>query len=105
MQSELDEFSIMWAGHRIRPPRLAPGPFGRPNFMHEVPEAFGGIDCLMTVPATEREICVDECSFREDLPCDNDVYELCRIGRPMAERDWTMRILLLSCTEVCDMQY
>jgi len=98
VQSELDEFSIMWAGHRIRPSRLAPGPFGRPQFMYEVPEAFGGIDCLMTVPATEREICMDECSFREDLPCDKDVYELCRIC--MDERHWTMPLDAYSAMEL-----
>lgn len=98
MQSELEDFSIMWAGHRIRPSRLAPGPFGRPNYMYEVPEAFGAINCLMTVPDTERDICMDECSSRQELPCDKDVYELCRIC--MDEQDWTMPLDAYSAIEL-----
>jgi len=106
LQNELDEFSIMWAGHRIRPSRLAPGPLGRPSFMYEVSEAFEGIDCLVTVPAAEREMCMDECSFKEDSPCDKDVYELCRIC--MNERHWTMPLDAYSAIELygsSDMRY
>ena len=51
-----------------------------------------------TVPAAEREMCMDECLFNEDLPCDKDVYELCRIC--MNERHWTMPLNAYSAIEL-----
>lgn len=78
-QRELDEFVKLWSAHRIRPSRFASGPFGRPSLMYDAPTAFGGSECLVSIPETDVNACFEACRFKKILPCDKDIYELAQM--------------------------
>ena len=66
-----------WNRHLIRPSRNARVPSGRPNILYFMPELYDATDFLCDVPHVQIEACKDECRFREPIPCDEDVHELC----------------------------
>lgn len=77
IQEELYTLQEEWNSHRITPSRNQFGPFGRPNVMYNFPEAFNTQDYLKRVEPDEVEVCEDECIFKDERPCDPDIFELC----------------------------
>ena len=47
--------------------------------MYNLPALFQTQDYLCPVPDGEMDRCVEECLFRDAVPCDSDMYELCTI--------------------------
>ena len=45
--------------------------------MYHFPEAFNTQDYLKRVQPDEVEVCEDECTFKDEHPCDPDIFELC----------------------------
>lgn len=78
-QDELDDTAWTWNAHVIRPSRNPNVPSGRPNIMFSVPELYQATDHLCSVDEVAVEACATECTFRQPIPCDPDVYHLCNI--------------------------
>jgi hypothetical protein len=76
-QEDLDEIVNTWNRHLIRPSRNARIPSGRPNIMYNLPELYGTVDYISQVSSAEINICKGICTFRQLVPCDQDVYDLC----------------------------
>ena len=75
---ELDEVSMVWNSHRIRPSRNDAVPSGRPIVMYSLPSVYGTQDYIQQVDEDIVRICREECSFlHEDVSCDADVHALC----------------------------
>jgi hypothetical protein len=49
LQSELDNFRVHWNSHRIRPSRNSDSPAGYPDDMYDMPEFYGGEECIKEV--------------------------------------------------------
>ena len=78
-QDELDDTALTWNAHVIRPSRNLNVPSGRPNVMYAVPELYQATDHLCPVEESHTEACATECTFRQPITCDPDVYQLCNI--------------------------
>lgn len=68
-----------WNLHVIRPSKNQNCPSGRPAIMYLAPNIYGTHSYLQNVEEAEIEICQEECEFREEYPCNRDVYELAHI--------------------------
>lgn len=79
LQNELDEIARVWDHHVIRTLPRQNVPSGRPNVMYEVPQLYGTHDCINQIISQEVQACRDECIFRDVMPFDEDVTELCMI--------------------------
>ncbi|KAJ8047915.1 hypothetical protein HOLleu_00032 [Holothuria leucospilota] len=79
IQTELDEISIEWNHHHIRKSHERGGNVrnGRPAIMYDAPEIFEAEDYICRVPEEELHECREECNFKSDIPCDEDLHELC----------------------------
>jgi hypothetical protein len=78
-QDELDATADVWGAHVIRPSKNERVPFGRPNVIYTVPELYDTKDYLCEVSANEVNGCHEQCTFRSNVACDSDVFELCTI--------------------------
>lgn len=67
----------VWDSHLIRPSRNYRVPHGRPNIMYSVPGLYVTRDYKCLVPPVDIERQAEECVFRENIPCDSDIYEVC----------------------------
>ncbi len=76
LQAELDATFQVWNNHNIRKTRRGL-PSGKPTIMFEVPSLYGTRSYLTEVVQNEIDAARQLCSFRQAMPCDNDVYELC----------------------------
>lgn len=79
IQDELDSVKDVWNDHIIRPSRNTRGPSGRPNVMYSLPDLYQTRNFLFDVPQNEIVLCKEECILRSNVPCDQDVYEMCNI--------------------------
>lgn len=52
---------------------------GRPVMMFNVPETYGTQDYLVPVDDDKVKMCEDHCTFKSELPCDEDIFEMCCI--------------------------
>lgn len=86
LQKELDSFIIQWNSHRISPSRRAPGPFGRPLVMYSLPMVYNTRNYIYHVDDNAIDACIQECRFKDDLPCSRDIFQLCRLK--MQENGW-----------------
>ncbi|XP_029991578.1 uncharacterized protein LOC115420472 [Sphaeramia orbicularis] len=77
IQDELDDTSRVWDAHTIRPSSNPNVPSGQPNLMYSLPELYKTRDCLSPADRNLVEQCKSQCVFRQPIPCDTDVYELC----------------------------
>ena len=78
-QLELDTFVDLWNDHRIQPKHNETISYGPPSFMYECPQAFDTTNYCHPVGANYIDACKDPsiCKQLEELPCDEDVYEMC----------------------------
>ncbi|XP_066497496.1 uncharacterized protein [Hoplias malabaricus] len=88
IQDELDDTADVWDSHTIRPSKNDSVPSGRPNTMYGLPELYGTRDFLHSAEDEDIHTCKTECTFRQSVPCDPDVYDLCNII--MAESQLTL---------------
>lgn len=79
LQDDLDETVRTWNRHLIRPSHNAHSPSGRPNVLYQLPVLYDTIDYMCEVDPEDVVICKDECLFREPIPRDRDVYDMCNI--------------------------
>ena len=79
LQNDIDATVNTWNCHLIRPTKNARAPSGRPNVMYQLPELFGTRNYLFHPRREEIQFCREECLFREPVPCDIDVYDMCCI--------------------------
>ena len=77
-----------WNSHLIRPSTNARVPSGKPTIMYNMPELYGAVDWKCAVPLQELNVCKNESLFREPIPCDNDVFDLC--CELMADHGYTL---------------
>lgn len=77
-QKELQTVQFEWNTHRIRNSRNAIAPSGRPVILFELPEACDTRNYLHEVSAERISMCKEYCTYHI-LPCDTDIFELCRI--------------------------
>ena len=75
----MDDMIQTWNNHLIRPQRNQRAPSGRPCVMYNLPSLFQTQDYLCPVSDNEVTACAEECLFRESIPCEHDMYELCTI--------------------------
>ncbi|CAH0561750.1 unnamed protein product [Brassicogethes aeneus] len=88
VQSELDEICFQWNTHRIRRSRNAIAPTGRPTVMFELPENYGYLNYLITIPIEAvNNLKRDAEVTSEVIFCDRDVENVCMCI--MAENGWT----------------
>jgi hypothetical protein len=76
LQNDLDDMMDTWNQHLIRPSHNARSPSGRPNVMYRLPALYGTRDYLSHVLPDDIAVCMEECLFRELVPCDRDVYDM-----------------------------
>nr|XP_033492050.1 uncharacterized protein LOC117263018 [Epinephelus lanceolatus] len=79
IQDELDDTAQVWNAHTIRPSKNINVPSGRPNVMYALPELYGTRDFLSPDENEHVQLCKNQCVFRQTIPCDPDLYELCNI--------------------------
>lgn len=69
----MDEVAAVWNRHKIR----SSGrnlPSGRPCVMYEVPSIFNTRSFLVDIDMHQLEAQRARCSFRETIPCDDDIF-------------------------------
>ncbi|KAG9267245.1 hypothetical protein AMEX_G18069, partial [Astyanax mexicanus] len=88
IQDELDDTAEVWDSHIIRPSKNDNVPSGRPNAMYALPGLCRTTDFLTPIEDDDIQTCKTECTFRQSVPCDPDVYDLCNII--MAESQLTL---------------
>ena len=66
----------VWNCHRIRPTKNQNVPSGRPVVLYSMPEVYGQRDFLQPVDQAHIDACRTECTFRDGLPCDKELFEL-----------------------------
>ena len=76
----------IWNAHHIRPSKNQNCPHGRPMVMYMLPASYGVRSYRHDVGLEQIEACQDECIFREERNCDDDIYELCHLY--MEENNW-----------------
>lgn len=76
----------VWNTHQIRPSKNQNCPNGRPLVMYTFPALYSTHSHLLPVDDNQIELCREECIFREEYPCDKDIFEMCTIY--MEERGW-----------------
>ena len=69
----------MWNCHKIRAKRGAGLVGGRPYLMYSLPEVFGTVDCSFHISEVDLSVCLDESIIEDQLPCDEDVFQLATI--------------------------
>ncbi|XP_013395261.1 uncharacterized protein LOC106162499 [Lingula anatina] len=79
VQTDLDRVTSVWNCHRIRRTKNQNVPNGRPIVLFSMPELYGRRDYLRPVNQGHIEACFTECSFRDGLPCDEELFELFNI--------------------------
>ena len=77
LQDDLDRMVEVWDSHLIRPSRNDRVPHGRPNIMHSLPGLYGTRDYKCPVLLDDIEHQTQHCVFRENIPCDSDIFEVC----------------------------
>lgn len=45
--------------------------------LYDSPEIYNAQDQLMAVNVDDVEVCMGECTFVSDIPCDQDFFNLC----------------------------
>ena len=75
-----------WNFHRICPSKNQNGPSGRPAVMYTVPSIYETRSHLQQVDRIHIQLCQDECQYRDNYPCDEDIFELSTII--MEENGW-----------------
>ena len=76
-QDELDETTDVWDSHIIRPSKNDRVPSGRPQIMYMFPDLYRSEDCISPVDRADIQLCQSDCTFRQTIPCDTDIYNLC----------------------------
>jgi hypothetical protein len=54
--------------------------------MYKLPMIYGTRSYLQSVDEDKIKICRDECVFRDEYPCDRDVFNICTLY--MEEKGW-----------------
>jgi hypothetical protein len=85
-QAELTEIRRIWNVHRIRPTNYTGG--GRPIMLYDIPELYGTRDYMCDVDLNRIDVCAQECTFYNGIPCDEDIYPLACLY--MDEHGWLM---------------
>jgi len=75
-QDELDKARNVWNRHVIRSSRRNL-PSGKPVLMFEIPELYNADSHLQTVAQQDITNAAPLSLFRDAIPCDPDVYQLC----------------------------
>ncbi len=75
----MDSIVQEWNNHTISPSRNRLGPFGRPLVMYTMPQLCAVDDYLKPVPQDKIDVCKSECVFKDQYPCDKDMFDLCTI--------------------------
>ncbi|KAK3097954.1 hypothetical protein FSP39_014819 [Pinctada imbricata] len=86
IQSELNTVAETWNGHRIRKTKNQRTPSGRPFVLYSLPELCGANNYLHSIEEMKIEVCKTECMLKPEIPCDEDVYNLCCLE--MEENGW-----------------
>ncbi|KAL3879648.1 hypothetical protein ACJMK2_031935 [Sinanodonta woodiana] len=79
LQNDIDSMVQVWNVHRIRPTKNQNSPNGRPFVMYKLPMIYGTRSYLQSVDEDKIEICRAECVFRDEHPCDRDVFNICTL--------------------------
>ena len=66
----------VWNYHRIQSTRNITEPTGRPAALYASPE-LDQLDQLVSVETDDVLVRIDECTFKSDIPCDKDFFNLC----------------------------
>lgn len=102
-QNDIEEMVQTWNLHVIRPSKNQNCPSGRPAVMYMAPNLYGTHSYLHTVGEAEIETCKDKCEFREQYPCDRDLFELALII--MQEENWDIPIDVNNALQLyCDLR-
>ncbi|VDI55423.1 Hypothetical predicted protein [Mytilus galloprovincialis] len=70
---------IEWTSHTIRPSKHQNCPSGRPMVMYRIPDMYDSRSYLNPVLPNQIAVCREECTFRDEKPCDAKFFELCMI--------------------------
>ncbi|KAL3857639.1 hypothetical protein ACJMK2_012286 [Sinanodonta woodiana] len=84
--TELDNAAEVWNTHRIRSNRTTGLPCDKPVLLYTFSHLYGFDNLICQADNLDIEVCEEECQAKNDLPCDEDLYELCLIL--MDENDW-----------------
>ncbi|XP_049334426.1 uncharacterized protein LOC125801673 [Astyanax mexicanus] len=80
IQEELDEVVRTWNSHLIRPRRGQGTHRGRPILMFCMPQIYSsGEDKIKSVLPEEVAVCKEECTPKDQYPCDETIFELCAL--------------------------
>ncbi|KAL3873521.1 hypothetical protein ACJMK2_036627 [Sinanodonta woodiana] len=86
IQTELDNAAEVWNTHRIRSNWTTGLPCDKPVLLYTLSHLYGFDNLICQVDNLDIEVCEEECQAKNDLLCDQDLYELCLIL--MDENDW-----------------
>ena len=67
----------VWDAHVIRPSKNGKTPSGRPEVKYYIPHLWNATNCLQPVKEDDYTHLIPEVTFRNAVPCDVDIYELC----------------------------
>lgn len=77
-QAELDKVVELWNSHRIRPSKNRNVPSGRPVVMYTCGERLYGVENrLHRTPLHTIHVCLEQCTVKGSVPCDETVFALC----------------------------
>lgn len=79
LQFDLDDIVRLWNIHHIRASKNQNSPHGRPVVMYMLPSSYNTRSYLHDVDQNKVDVCQEECTFRRQQVCDEDIDELCRI--------------------------
>ncbi|KAK5647929.1 hypothetical protein RI129_002821 [Pyrocoelia pectoralis] len=79
IQEELDTVVIEWNTHKISGSKNSVCPRGRPFIMYHMPQLFGTKNYLCQLPRQPVDMFDEHCTFFNNIPCDEDVYQLAAI--------------------------
>ena len=75
----MNDFVLTWNLHHLRRSGNEQLAYGRPISMYTLPEQYGTHDYLCHIDDDVIEACRNECVLKGDVPCDQDIYDLCTV--------------------------
>ena len=91
--------SKVWNAHHIRPTKNQNCPNGRPLVMYSLPALYNTRNYLEETTLGKIDACPEECAFRGDMVCDEELSQLCDIYRLENNWSFTNDLKGLICTE------
>ncbi|XP_052675135.1 uncharacterized protein LOC128156857 [Crassostrea angulata] len=77
VQKTLDDISLIWNRHRIRPYRQRIARCGRPFMLHYMPSVFDTVNYGLEINENDIQVCERELEPVPPFPCSELIKELC----------------------------